>query len=276
MNNQLKLLAVLVNYGEEQLSYLEQVVRALKMFTKYEVFVVVQSNIPLDIIGIDEVNVVELDDYQLLPLTCRKVIWDKRNDFDMFLYGENDHLFEEYHLDNHFAYSNLLPSNRISGLIQYEFNEKGKYYPGYHLDFKWDFNSVEVYDHKVFAHFNNVHQATFILTRSQLLQIGEKINFNLLVIEKRSICQKALRRLRKKLNLSVKPINKYSVKCKVNTDIYEYGGMKKLICISEIEESLIHHLPNLYIDGAKGRLKLRSDELKMEKAIARLLNSKKQ
>jgi hypothetical protein len=271
MNNKLKLLTVLVNYGEDQLCYLKQVVSVLKSFEKYEMHIVVQSNIPLYIDGIDQVNVVELDDYQLLPLTCRKVIWDKRNDFDMFIYGENDHLFEEYHLDNHLAYSNLLSSNRIPGLIQYEFNKKGKYYPGYHLDFEWDFNSVEVYDHKIFAHFNNVHQATFILTRSQLLQIGDKIKFNLLVIEKRNIYQKALRRLRKKLNVSVKPLDKYSVKCKVNTDIYEYGGMKKLICISEFEDNLIHHLPNLYIHGAKGRLKLRSDEKRMNDALEKLL-----
>jgi hypothetical protein len=41
--------------------------------------VIKNSNITLSISGIDEVNVLKLEDYQLLPLTCRKVIWEKKN-----------------------------------------------------------------------------------------------------------------------------------------------------------------------------------------------------
>lgn len=269
-----RVLAVLVNYGEEQLSYLEQVVIELKSFKKYEVYIIVQSNIPLDIDGIDEINVVRLDDYQLLPLTCRTVIWDRRNDFDLFLYGENDLLFLEKHLDKHLEYSQVLPPNKLTGLLRFEINDKDAvYFPDYHLDFEWDFSSVEVHNNKIFAHFNNVHQATFILTQKQLLKVGKHIDFNKLVIEKRNFFQKAKRRLKKQFNLPVQPVTKYSVKCKVNTDIYEFGGMKKLICISEFKDNLIHHLPNLYINGDKGRLQLRSDEFKMNKAIELMLNS---
>ena len=73
-----KILVVLVNYGEEQLQYLEQVVKELKSFKKYNVSIIVNSNIPLDIEGIDQVNVIKLDDYQLLPLTCKQVIWESK------------------------------------------------------------------------------------------------------------------------------------------------------------------------------------------------------
>ena len=69
-----KLLAVLVNYGEEQLDYLQQVVTELKCIKKYDVTVIVNSNIDLDIKGIDHLNVVKLDDYQLLPMTCNLLI----------------------------------------------------------------------------------------------------------------------------------------------------------------------------------------------------------
>ena len=40
-----KVLAVLVNYSNEQLEYLQQVVSRLKSFKKYEVTVMVNSNI---------------------------------------------------------------------------------------------------------------------------------------------------------------------------------------------------------------------------------------
>ena len=70
-----KILAVLVNYGTDQLNYLEQVVQELKSFKKYDVTIIVNSNIKHDILDIDHVNVVELNDYQLLPLTCKQVLW---------------------------------------------------------------------------------------------------------------------------------------------------------------------------------------------------------
>jgi hypothetical protein len=57
--------------------------------------------------------------------------------------------------------------------------------------------------------------------------------------------------------------------------------MKKLICISEFEDNLIHHLPNVYINGADGyvrndgsigrRQKQRSDDSRMQQALNRML-----
>jgi len=266
----LKTLAVLVNFGEEQLEYLQQVVTGLKSFKNYSVNVIVQSNIPLNIEGVNKVNIITLEDYQLLPLTCRRVIWEDRDNYDIFLFGENDLLFKEIHLDNHIKYSDILPKNRIPGLLRFEESNKGIYYPDYHLDFEWDFNSVEIYDNKVFAHFNNTHQATFILTKEQLLKVGNKINFLELFNEK-TFYNRAKNKIKKMLGFKIPRQNKYSVKCKVNTDVYDYGGMKKLICISEFEDNLIHHLPNIYIDGLKGRNKFRSDSDKMDNAIQKLL-----
>ena len=241
-------LAVLVNYGEDQLQYLEQVINELKSFQKYDVSIVVNSNIPLDIEGIDKVNVIQLDDYQLLPLTCKQVIWDHRDDFDVFLFGENDHLFKEHHINNYLKYTSILPKDKIAGLIQYEENQTGKHYPAYHAHYGWDYNSVEEYDGLKFAHFTNIHQATFILTQNQLLEIGSKFDFTQFFGP-----------------------SSYSVKCKVNTDIYQFCGMKKMICISEFEDNLIHHLPNIYINGEKGRAKLGLEEEKMINTLNKLL-----
>tara|TARA_Y100001972_G_C7645013_1_gene324093 strand:+ start:786 stop:1553 length:768 start_codon:yes stop_codon:yes gene_type:complete len=252
------ILAVLVNYGEEQLQYLEQVVKELKSFQNYNVSIVVNSNIPLDIKGIDMVNVIELDNYQLLPLTCRQVIWNHRDDFDIFLYGENDHLFKEHHIGNYLKYTSILPKNRIAGLIQYEENPTGRYYPAYHAHYDWDYNSVEEYNGLKFAHFSNIHQATFILTQDQLLEIGSQFDFTQFFGP-----------------------SHYSVKCKANTDIYQFCDMKKMICISEFEDNLIHHLPNVYIEGGEGyvkddgsigkRAKQRSEEERMVNSLNKLL-----
>jgi len=267
-----KILAVLVNYGDEQLEYLQQVVTGLKSFKHYSTTIIVQSNIALNIEGVDKVNVVALDDYQLLPLTCRKVIWDNKDDYDIFIFGENDHLFLEKHVDKYLQYEKILPKNRITGLIQFEENEKGRYYPGYHHHFDWDYNSVETYNGLKFAHFTNTHQATFILSKNKLNHVGKQFDFNTLVKDpKLSFFDKVFNKFKKVLDQPLKHPNNYSVKCKVNTDVYDYGKMKKLICISEFEDNLIHHLPNIYIDGLKGRNKFRSDSDRMNIALNKLL-----
>lgn len=268
----MKLLAVLVNFGDEQLDYLSEVVKELKGFKKYEVTVIVQSNIPLEIEGIDQVNVVKLNNYQLLPLTCRAEIWKRKNDFDVFIYGENDHLFLESHVDKHIEYSKILPEDRVTGLIQIEKNKEGLFYVGYHSHFDWDFNSVEEHAGKKFAYFKNTHQATFILTKKQLEKVGQNINFEQLIRYKPFyLWNNLVNSLRKKVGKPIQEPFRYSLKCKVNTDVYDFGGMKKLICISEFEENLIHHLPNLYIKGLKGRNKLNSDEDRMNNALQKLL-----
>lgn len=267
----LKLLAVLVNYGTEQLEYLRQVVISLKSFKKYDVKIIVNSNIHLNIKEIDVVNVLKLDDYKMLPLTCRKVVWENRHDFDVFVYGENDHLFIENHIDKHIEYTKILPKNRIPGLMQYEQSDTEIFYPAYHGPFDWNYKSVEVFENKKFARFGNLHQASFILTKAQLDKVSFKFDFTKSVIDKESFFNKLKRRLVRCLEIKVKGPIFYDSLCKTCTDVYQYGGMKKVICISEFEESLIHHLPNLYIHGEKGRKKLRSSHYRMRKALDKLL-----
>lgn len=271
-----KILAVLVNYGTEQIVYLEQVVKGLKSFAKYDVTVIVNSNIDLNIAGIDKVNIFKLDDYQLLPLTCRTTIWNNKEFYDIFLYGENDLLFEEKHIDNHLFYSNVLPNNRVAGLLRYEENADGKYFPDYHGDFEWDFYSVESYGGKKFAHFTNLHQATFILTKGELESVGKKFKFKQLSSDSISRYSELIRRkICKGIGFKIKSrnlyIETYSEKCRVNTDIFKFGGKKKMICITDLDQNLIHHLSNLYINGLKGRNKLGSDEIKMKNSINKLI-----
>ena len=115
--NKPSVLAVLVNFGTEQIEYLKSVVAELKSFSKYDVTVVVQSNIPLDMVdGIDTVNIVKLDNYQLLPLTCRKVIKDNAKNYDYFIYSENDHLWKESHVDKMIEYEKNTARRQDTGI----------------------------------------------------------------------------------------------------------------------------------------------------------------
>ena len=59
MSKKKNLLVVIVNYGYDQLSYLNDMIVALRGFKKYNVKIVVNSNIHLDNPGIDKLNLFE-------------------------------------------------------------------------------------------------------------------------------------------------------------------------------------------------------------------------
>lgn len=267
-----KVLVVIVNFNFEQVYYLREMVDELKSFKKYDVHIIVHSNVHIEDINFDEIKIFKLPDFQLLPLTCRSTIWQNREDYDLFIFSENDHLILEHHLDKHLEYEMILPDKYITGLIQYEEKNGEIYYPGYHDYFDWDYSSLVEFEGKKFAHFSNVHQASFILTKKQLSDVSKLFDFTDLVDEKLNLLKNCLRRIRILFGLPVEVLNKYSVKCKVNTDVFLFGGKRKLICITDFEENLIHHLPNLYIDGKSGRKKLRSDSERMNEAIAILMS----
>lgn len=268
----MKILAVIVNYGVEQIEYLDQLICSLKSFNNYKVHVVLHSNIDINIDGIDEIKIFKLNNYKLLPSTCRKTIWENKDLYDLFYYSENDLLVKEIHFDKHLKYENILPKNRISGLIQFEYDGLKKYFPAYHGNFDWKYNSIEYYGDKVFAHFKNLHQGSFIVTNRQLNLLGAKFNFNELVEDKIPITYKIKKKFFEMLNKKIDKYYIYDDMCKTCTDLYQYGGMKKLICISDFEDNLIHHMPNIYINGDKGRKKLRSEQLRMDEALKKMLS----
>ncbi|MUP44171.1 hypothetical protein E0K83_00240 [Gramella sp. BOM4] len=268
--SRVRVLAVIVNYGTEQLSFLNQMVSALNEFGKYDIDIIVHSNEALDINGVKEVKVFGLDDYRYLPATCRKTISENKDLYDLYFYSENDLLIREKHFDNFLSYSKILPSNRIPGLIRFELKNGQKIFPDYHGNFDWQYNSVEKYNGKVFAHFTNLHQASFLLTNRQLNKVVNKFDFGKLVEDRIPIRYKIKRKIRYWLGLKTKKYYIYDVLCKTCTDIYQYGGLKKVICISEFDENMIHHISDIYAKGDKGKYLVMADEKIMNNALDQL------
>lgn len=271
MTKKLKILAVIVNYGLEQLIFLEQMVSSLRSFKNYDVTIIVHSNSELHLSGIDEVKLYELENYRFLPATCRNTIWEARNNYDLFFYSENDMLIQEKHFDNFLTYTKILPKNRIAGLLRYEMEKDKKFYPDFHGIFEWNYKSVEKFGGKTFAHFTNLHQACLLLTKEQLDRVGNRFDFTSLVKDKVPLYYNIKRKLRYWVGLKTKKYYIYDEMCKVGTDVYKYGGMKRVICISEFEENLIHHMSDVYIDGSKGRKKLHSDGNRMNEALKKMI-----
>lgn len=268
--NKLKILAVIVNYGKDQLDYLKEMILSLNNFEKYHVKIIVHSNVDIDILGVHEVKIFQMDNYWYLPSTCRDTIWKNKENFDLFFYSENDMLIREIHFDNFLKYLKVLPNNRISGLLRYETDGVQNYYPDYHADFAWKKKSVEKHGNYVFAHFTNLHQACFIITKEQLKILGNKFEFYKLVKDRVPLRHRVKMKVSKIFRVNIKRYYIYDAMCKVGTDVYQYGGMKKLICISEFEDNLIHHMSDVYINGSRGRKKQHVDEKTMQEELKKL------
>ena len=222
-----RFLVVLANYGDEQLNHLCRVVEEFQKFDsdRFHVDIVIHSN---DHFAVESLNACEFaicrpENPHMIPSSCRRTIYERRQDYDLFLYSENDQLYRQTQIEAFIECTNILPENRIAGFLRYEESgdDRGRIYPDYFGAFRWKPRSVEVHGGKLFARFTNIHHAGFLLMKQHLDRVIERTDF-----------------------LEIRP--PYNLKCSVGTNPYEYGDMTKMICISELERFLTHHLPDKY------------------------------
>ena len=108
---------------------------------------------------------------------------------------------------------------------------------------------MESFGPYTFAYFTNEHSACYILTQDQLRRAIASGGFLLPPHQGR-----------------------YDLLCTAATDPYTQCGFRKLICISRIEDFLLHHLPNQYL----GRMGLPYDQMRAQaKALFRCLEDRK-
>jgi len=231
----MKVLVCIVNHGENQIWCLEQLLKEYKSW-KYDVDIIIHSNISLPLEnnktsplydGVKVQTYNNLENPHYLPFQTRKTIFDLKNDYDLFIYSENDHLITQRNIDAFLKVTSFLPNDKICGFFQYELYDCGKVYPGAHAHFSWDFQTIfQVKEHSnyVFASYSNPHQASYVLTKNQLNKVIKEIDF--LTLDLRS---------------------GFTPKCTVNTDIYLKPKWDKVLCISHWEDFLIQHLPNRYL-----------------------------
>jgi 2-polyprenyl-3-methyl-5-hydroxy-6-metoxy-1,4-benzoquinol methylase len=160
-----------------------------------------------------------------LPFAHRQMFAGRVNDYDLFLYSEDDTLLTERNLGAFMSLSAVLPADEIPGFLRFERGPRGELnYPDVHGPFHWDVASVRKRDKHTLAFFTNEHTACYAVTRSQLRRAIDSGGF-----------------------LVGAHGGKYDVICTAGTDIYTQCGFQKLLCVSELDDFLIHHLPNRYV-----------------------------
>jgi 2-polyprenyl-3-methyl-5-hydroxy-6-metoxy-1,4-benzoquinol methylase len=160
-----------------------------------------------------------------LPFGHKSLFAERIQRYDLYIYSEDDTLITERNIDAFVRVTPHLPDRYIAGFIRYEIAPDGrKYYSTIHSGYHWDPDSVLKNGDYIFAHYTNEHSACFIMTQLQLKKAIDSGGF-----------------------LFPPRKGRYDMLVTAATDPYTQCGMKKLICISHLDDFSLHHLPNVYI-----------------------------
>ncbi len=217
----MKVLVVLASHGHNNDRYLARLLEEYRSM-RYDVDVVVISNITKDL-GADvevAVGLPSKNPYSL-PFAHKKIFAERVDRYDLFIYSEDDILITERNIDSFLAASNVLPACEIAGFVHAESDSDGNlYFDAPHASFHWDPSSVERRDKYTFAFYTNEHAACFVLTQSQLRRAIASGGFLVAPHEGR-----------------------YELRETAATDPYTQCGLKKMVCISHLDEFTVRHLP---------------------------------
>jgi len=240
-----KILVAIANYGTKNMGFLGTVIKEYRSMS-YRTDIVVLSNIPKELGPGVEVKVgLPSKNPWSLPFAHKKLFAERANDYDLFIYSEDDTLITEHHIKSFLDVTRILPKHQIAGFLRYEVDTLGKkYYSTVHSHFHWIPGSVTRIGDYSFARFTNDHSACYLLTREQLKMAIDSGGY---VVEPHD--------------------ERYDLLVAAATDPYTQCGLTKVICTSHLQDFELHHLPDIYI----GRLGLAEGEF--HRQIEALLKS---
>ena len=223
--NRLRLLVTIASFGDKNLGFLKKIIQGYRSMPM-DVDVVVLSNAPKDLgEGVKVLVGLPTKDPWSLPFAHKPVLAENADRYDLFIYTEDDMEVTERNIQAFLDATPQLAPTEIAGFLRYEIDKAGEWsFPDVHGMFRWKPETVERRGGYTIAEFSNEHAAFFILTKSQLKQAIASGGFL------RSPCK-----------------GRYDMACTAATDPYLNCGFRKVICISALDDFLIHHMSNRYV-----------------------------
>ena len=125
----MKVLVAIANYGTGNRRYLDILLREYRSMS-FDVDVVVLSDIPKDL-GSDIEVAVGLPlpkDPLSLPFAHKRIFAERCNEYDLFIFSEDDTLIRQKNIEAFLEVTNVLPCNEIAGFLRYEEDIQGNRY----------------------------------------------------------------------------------------------------------------------------------------------------
>lgn len=245
----MRVLVCIAHYGVKNRRYLDRMLDEFRSM-EHATDIVVLSEAPKDL-G-DDVSVrVGLPGPSpwSLPFGHREVFAERRDDYDLFIYSEDDTFITARHLRTFCELSRAVPEGYLPGFMRFEIDERGRRsYCTVHSSYRWDPAFAFRHDDLTFATFTNEHAACYMLTRAQLHRAIASGGFLVDPHEGR-----------------------YEMLETAATDPYTQCGFRKVLCMERIDDLLVHHLPNVYL----GKFGIPEAEFRTQiRAVSELVNSK--
>jgi 2-polyprenyl-3-methyl-5-hydroxy-6-metoxy-1,4-benzoquinol methylase len=223
-NRTVRLLVAIASFGGKNLEFLKKIIGNYRNMSM-SVDVVVFSDAPKNLgEGVRVIVGLTSKNPWSLPFAHKPYFAQNIDRYDLFIYSEDDMAVTEKNIRAFLDITPHLEPAEVAGFLRYEEGKSGDWsFPEVHGPFCWRPDSVKQRGRHTIAEFSNEHAAFYLLTRDQLRKAIASGGF-----------------LREPYE------GRYDMLCCAATDPYTNCGLRKVICISALEDFLIHHLPNRY------------------------------
>ena len=222
---QMKILVAIASYGTQQDHYLQKLLQSYRSMP-FDVHIIVLSNLDKQLGPEIELKIgLPTNNPWSLPYGHKQLFADRLNDYDLFIYSEDDMLISERNLRAFVGSCALLRDDEIPGFIRTEFDEQGnEYFCDAFDQWHWEPHSVVERSGQTYASFSNEHSACYMVTREQLKHCIASGGFLIPPHEDR-----------------------HDLLCAAATDPYIRCGPRRLINLSRFDDFLVPHLSNKYV-----------------------------
>lgn len=223
--HRVRVLVAIASFGKKNLEFLKEIIRGYRNMAMH-VDLVVNSDAPKHLeAGVKVIVGLPGRNPHSLPFAHKRIFAENIDRYDLFVYSEDDIGVKEQNIREFLHATAALEPDEIVGYIRYEIGQDGTVHlPDVHGRFHWKPESVRRRGNYTVAEFTNEHAGFYILTQSQLrlaIASGEY--------------------------LRAPYEGRYGMLETAATDPYTCCGFRKVICISEFDKFLIHHMPNRYV-----------------------------
>lgn len=215
-------LVAVASYGRKQDHYLDQVLTEYRKLNNCRI--VVLSEAPKAVRGAEVLVGLPSSNTYSLPFAHRKLFAENVDKYDLFIYTEDDTVLTSAHIDAFIDLQGYLRDDEILGFIRSEITPTGeRYITSANHFFRWLPETAETRGGELFAQFSNDHSGCFIATQEQL---------------KRALASG---------RFLVEPHDEmYGMLESAASDIYRQCGLRRVLCVSRIQEFIVSHLANKY------------------------------
>ncbi|MEM9712636.1 MAG: oligosaccharide flippase family protein, partial [Actinomycetota bacterium] len=196
---------------------------------RFDVDIVLLTDEAKLITGVEQRIGAPINDPWSLPFGYQQLFAERRDDYELFVYSEDDTLITEAHVDSFLHATAALPDGLVPGFLRVEEREDGTLSCStVHNHYHWEPDSALRVGDDVYGVFSNPHSGSFILTGEQLDRALDSDGF-----------------------LLPPRAGRYDMLVTAATAPYTSCGLRKVICLTRLDEFLLPHLTNKYL-GSMG------------------------